>query len=72
MSKNTYFTIIQIMWVIFAAFALCVIAAQCRHSVRNVTHDECVAYWTNRTASWDNVPSIAAINNDAVFCGDVA
>lgn len=35
------------------------------------THDDCVAYWTQRTASWNNAPSAQDISNNPVFCGDV-
>lgn len=35
------------------------------------THDDCVAYWSQRTASWNNAPSAQDISNNPVFCGDV-
>lgn len=35
------------------------------------THEECVAYWTTRTASWNNAPSMDTIHNSASYCGDI-
>ena len=36
------------------------------------THAECVAYWTHRTASWENAPAISKIHNAHTFCGGIA
>ena len=36
------------------------------------THAECVAYWTARTASWTDQPTITEIHNDPTFCGGIA
>ncbi len=35
------------------------------------THADCVAYWTERTATWDNTPCLGQIHNDSAFCGEV-
>lgn len=35
------------------------------------THADCVAYWTARTATWDNPPSPGQINNDNAYCGNI-
>lgn len=35
------------------------------------THADCVAYWTHRTATWDNAPSLGQIHNDDLYCGNV-
>ena len=72
MSEQTQFKIIGALWFFFAAMALWVIAVQCRHSVHDITHDECVAYWSNRTDGWANAPTAATISNSVVFCGDGA
>ena len=34
-------------------------------------HDQCVTYWTDRTATWVNPPSIEHIHNNASYCGNV-
>jgi len=36
------------------------------------THADCVAYWTQRTATWDTAPSLSQINNDDLYCGNIA
>ena len=35
------------------------------------THVDCVAYWMQRTATWDNAPCSGQINNDSAYCGEV-
>lgn len=37
----------------------------------SATHADCVAYWTARTATWDNPPAVCQINNDDVYCGNI-
>jgi|GEM_PF-5093769 len=35
------------------------------------TKNDCIAYWTQRTSSWNNKPSAETIQFDSNFCGDV-
>lgn len=35
------------------------------------THADCVAYWTERTTTWDNPPPAGQIHNDDLYCGNV-
>lgn len=40
-------------------------------SGKSVTHSDCVAYWLDRTATWDNAPALDTIHTSASYCGDI-
>ncbi len=62
------YLIIAIITIIACAFWFRAVDARATPA----THAECVAYWTTRTASWTNQPTINKIHNDPTFCGGIA